>query len=788
MQRHASRATVSIRRSPLSNKELNNYIGPYRIIRLIGKGAMGEIYLCKDSEENTIAIKWLSTNHPLHVRRFKKEIQGLIQFRHEHIVEVFNFGEALGRPFLTMQYIDGFNGVSFAEKLQISPPSERHERCSSIGKQIAKALHYIHEQGFIHRDVKPSNILIDIHDHATLTDFGTLKNLDFDPDKTKPGTLIGTPFYISPEQLQGKRVTQKTDQFSLGASLYFMLVNNRPFHNYARRDKLIAPSYYDPSIPPRLEACILRLLAESPQDRFQNMQQVVEALSTKRNSGIPLAGRQHVLTEISRCIQRVFQGEQLLVRMIGCQGSGRSWAADTLYNGALRRGVNVFEIVDSRSFVIAQNQLQKKEAILLIDRYGRSSFPDLPLIVIELSPLSLADVRRSIYAIAPKTKNLSKQAERLHRLTGGIPILLIPLLQKYSSDNIFTLPHQVPPLPEVQQYFQSIDWEGIEVLTTLAIATYPLKEAEIDQITQLPAQEILERLRLLGLCRTDYNTWFITNELFAEETLRLAPDSTGIQKRISKITLQFASCDISKSCNEILECSAKGQLATAKLKAIQLSQQTQSFPNRKDHCEALLTLGKVYIDIGLFTKAEIVLADASALAKALQYDQFRYQSHAYRSQISLATNPNSRTGAAVAIDRLIPLLNAPDVLVHATWTWAIAAFGDQVQWEKSFQKVKPILNNTHSIIKIRCFYCLIRSACALGKLQLARELVTLIEQEASQYLLLQWEIQRVKALLTGENPPSTDRLAFNLEPDEIMLLKRRWIQIKGITPDPDWSD
>jgi len=767
---------------------LNNHIGRYRIIRLIGKGAMGEIYLCTDSEENTIAIKWLSTNHPIYVRRFKKEIHGLIQFRHEHIVKVFNFGEALGRPFLTMQYIDGFNGISFAEKLQISPPSERHERCSSIGKQIAKALHYIHEQGFIHRDVKPSNILIDIHDHATLTDFGTLKNLDFDPDETKPGTLIGTPFYVSPEQIQGKRLTPKTDQFSLGATLYFLLVNNRPFHNYDRKEELIAPSYYDPSIPPNLEACILRLLAENPQDRFQDMQQVIEALSTTRNSGIPLAGRQPLLKEISRCIQRVFQGEQLLVRMIGCQGSGRNWAADTLYNGALRRGVNVFEIVDARSFVIAQNQLQKNEPILLIDRYGQSDYPDVPLIVIEVSPLSLADVRRSIYAIAPKTNNLSKQAERLHRLTGGIPILLIPLLQKYSSNNTFTLPHNVPSFPEVQQYFQSVDWEGIEVLTTLAIASYPLKEDEIDQITQLPALEILERLSLLGLCRAEYNTWFITNELFAEETLRLAPDSLGIQQRISKKTLQFACYNVSKSCSEILECSAKGQLATAKIKALQLSRQTQSFPNRRDHCEALLTLGKVYMDIGLFNKAKIVFADASALAKALQYDQFRFQSHAYRSQISLVINPNSRTGAAVAVDRLIPLLNAPDVLIHATWTWAIAAFGDRIQWEKSFQKVKPILNNTHSIMKIRCFYCLIRSACVLGKLQLARELITIIEQEASQYLLLHWEIQRSKALLTGENPPDTDRLAFNLKPDEIMLLKRRWIQIKGITPDPNWND
>jgi len=767
---------------------LSTTIGPYKIVHLIGKGAMAEVYLCTDQEDNHVAVKWLSSSIS-NEARFSSEIDALFHFRHEHIIPIISQGIQDNRPFFAMRYIDGFDGRFFAEKLQQRPPSERHEKCCLIGKQIAQALHYIHEQGFIHRDVKPSNILIDVYDNAILTDFGTIKDCNIqDSEETLPGILIGTPFYAAPEQILGEKITPKVDQFALGVTLYFLLVNKRPFDTIERLQSFPAPSVYDPSIPASIEACILRLMATNPEDRFPDLKQVIEALSTDRKVGVPLAGRQQILKQISHCIHRVVQGEKLLVRMIGFPGAGRNWAADTLYNGSLRRGIDVFEIVDSRSAIIAQNRLQWEQPILIIDRDGRSTYPGVPLITIEIAPLCLADIRRSLYAYAAQTENLSQQAEHLSRLTGGLPVLLIPLLQRYSKENNFSLPQTLPILPEVQQFFQGLDWEEIEVLAALSISSNPLTDKEIETITLLLPKEILCRLHNKGLCLHQENTWTITNELFALEAKRLAPDLETLQSRLELLNLQVPSIDIRLETVEIENLCALGQLASAKKRAVQLTQITQHSSDRRLYCNALLLLGKVYLDIGSIRKAEALFADLSALSKALQYDDIRYLSHTYRARLSLEKHNSSRSGAAAAVDRLLPLLSSSDPMIHSIWNWAIASFGDIARWRKSTSSLLPTLASLPKIKKIRCYYCIIRGASIIGEHQEALQLITYIQELSLDYPFLHWEIMRAKALLTGEKPPVTAPLAYNLEPEEIMLLKRRWIQAQGISPDPTWND
>ena len=745
---------------------------------------MAEVYLCTDKQGKLLAVKWLTSRHPSSLDRFQQEIQRLRFFHHEHIVPIFDSGEAQGRPFFAMQYIEGFDGISYAQKLQQHPPSERHRKCTLIGKQIACALQYLHQNQCLHRDVKPSNIMIDAQDKAFLIDFGTLKTTDhWTIDRTTSGILIGTPFYAATEQINGEELSYATDQFALGATLYFLLLNKRPFESLDRPESLPAPSFFDPSIPPSLEACILRLMANSPSARFQDMQQVIESLSTKRNSGIPLAGRQNLLSQIGQCISRVHSGEQLLVVMNGHLGSGRKWAADTLYNGAMHKGIDIFEIVDIRSSVIAQQRLGNKQPILLLDRYGKASFPSIRSVSIDIAPLSLANIRRSLYAQAPKTKALSLTSEQLLRWTGGLPRLLIPIFERYTLAQELSLPKEIPTLEEVDTFFADLDWEHLEILATLACSKKPLSTREVETATQIPAATILDELATVGLCEHSIVGWCIANEIFAAEAQQRVPDLDGIVGRLTELPSQTFNLPIEVIIEQITDLRLAGHLSSAQKIARALVQTTRNHSSRSDFCTALIALGEVYLAIGLFAQASAVFADASVLTKAFHLTEERVKSHLFRAQLSLEQYPN-RQGGAEAIDRLLPLLSNPSPLLQATWTWAVAHVGDHIRWQQGFRHLQQQLPHLDPILRIRCSFSLLRGAAVLGKTEEALGLIEFIQDDIQPYPLFLWEFGRAAAILSGSPPPPTSHLAYGLAPEEIMLLNKRWIQVKGITPDP----
>ncbi|PWB74348.1 hypothetical protein C3F09_04080 [candidate division GN15 bacterium] len=202
-------------------------VSHYRIIEKIGAGGMGEVYLAEDTELNRkVALKFL----PLHLcqesecrARFKREAQAAAQLDHPNIVSVFEVGEFQGRPFFSMQHVEGQS-----LKEVIAGKTLPLERILEIGIQVCDGLQAAHEKGVTHRDIKPSNILIDSHGRTRIVDFGLASVMGLD-HLTKTGSTLGTIGYMSPEQVRGEAVDHRTDLFSFGVVLYEMITGHAPF-------------------------------------------------------------------------------------------------------------------------------------------------------------------------------------------------------------------------------------------------------------------------------------------------------------------------------------------------------------------------------------------------------------------------------------------------------------------------------------------------------------------------------------------------------------------------------
>jgi eukaryotic-like serine/threonine-protein kinase len=261
--------------APPSHPELLGRLGRYDVERVIGAGGMGIVLKAHDSELNRpVAVKVLAS-HLAHVgaarERFAREGRAAAAVVHEHVVAIYNVESDGEMPFLVMQYVPG---LSLQARVDADGPLAIEE-ILRIGMQAASGLAAAHAQGLVHRDVKPSNILLEeTVERAVLTDFGLARTID-DASLTHTGFLAGTPHYMSPEQASGEAIDHRSDLFSLGAVLYFMATGHPPF----RADGALAvlhricrdahrPAWQtNKYIPDELSTLIDRLLHKKPTRR-----------------------------------------------------------------------------------------------------------------------------------------------------------------------------------------------------------------------------------------------------------------------------------------------------------------------------------------------------------------------------------------------------------------------------------------------------------------------------------------------------------------------------------------
>jgi serine/threonine-protein kinase len=270
--------------------------GRYELREEIGRGAMGVVYKGYDPMiGRTVAVKTVrlleentAAQRQELVQRFHTEARAAGALTHPHIVVVYDAGEEEGLFYITMEYVEGSSLQALLERRQTFPTP----RVVKIVEQAASALEYAHHRNVIHRDVKPANILLTAEDTAKLTDFGTAKILQL--GATSSGQIIGTPSYMSPEQVKGKPVDGRSDIFSLGVVLYELVTGEKPFpgtnvttviYKIVHEDPIPAREL-DSSVHPGLNSIIERALAKEPDDRYQSCRELIEELRNYRQLGV----------------------------------------------------------------------------------------------------------------------------------------------------------------------------------------------------------------------------------------------------------------------------------------------------------------------------------------------------------------------------------------------------------------------------------------------------------------------------------------------------------------------
>jgi eukaryotic-like serine/threonine-protein kinase len=265
--------------------------GPYRIERQVGRGAFGIVYeALRNPLKKRFALKILHEHvlsTPDAITRFQREIMAAAQVEHPHVIQVFDGGVSDERGFLAMEFLDG---ETLGEKLK-RDGAFTVEETVDIMLPIASALDAVHNAGVVHRDIKPGNIFLARHitgvTYPKLVDFGIAKLLSDDLDLTQTHSWLGTPFYMSPEQVrQSKSIDARSDQWSLAVVIYELLTNEKPFRNEVLLDLLEAitsqtppaPSTLVSSVPKGLDTVIARMMERDPARRFPSMRAAGAAL------------------------------------------------------------------------------------------------------------------------------------------------------------------------------------------------------------------------------------------------------------------------------------------------------------------------------------------------------------------------------------------------------------------------------------------------------------------------------------------------------------------------------
>jgi len=280
-----------IRRETVLTLQAGTHLGPYEILSLLGVGGMGEVYRARDSKlDRDVAIKVLPeafARDKERLLRFEREAKLLASLNHTNIAQIYGFEDADDKKFLVLEYVEGETLAALIKRGQL-PVEEALEVC----KYIAEALEAAHEKGVIHRDLKPANVMVKADGTVKVLDFGLARAMADDSgsapvaaesptitaDFTKPGVVLGTAPYMSPEQARGRPLDKRTDIWSFGVILYECLTGQMLFHGETATDSMGAIMHKDPewsllptNTPPTIQLLLRRCLTKDRKRRLHDI-------------------------------------------------------------------------------------------------------------------------------------------------------------------------------------------------------------------------------------------------------------------------------------------------------------------------------------------------------------------------------------------------------------------------------------------------------------------------------------------------------------------------------------
>jgi serine/threonine-protein kinase len=267
--------------------------GRYEIEELVGTGGMSSVYRARDTVlERPVALKVLHehfSTDPEYVERFRREARAIARLNHPNIVTVIDRGEFEDRQFIVFEHVVGETLKDVVAREGPLPVPQ----ALGLTQQVARGLAFAHENGVVHRDVKPQNVLLDENGTAKVTDFGIARSIAPDDSLTETGTLLGSSDYIAPEQASGQRVDERSDQYSLGALLYELLTGEVPYTGDGfmavamkhMRDPVPSVRARRPNVPREVDEIVRRAMAKRPEDRYPSMAALMSAIDSALTEG-----------------------------------------------------------------------------------------------------------------------------------------------------------------------------------------------------------------------------------------------------------------------------------------------------------------------------------------------------------------------------------------------------------------------------------------------------------------------------------------------------------------------
>ncbi|MBV8709116.1 MAG: protein kinase [Acidobacteriaceae bacterium] len=442
--------------------------GPYRLLRLLGRGGMGSVYLAERADgevEQQVAIKLLRYNdyEPAFRDRFLRERQILATLNHPAIARLLDAGRTGdGQPYLVMEYVDGCPIDEYAEQLDGRAKLE-------LFRQVCDAVSYAHRNLIVHRDLKPSNILVDREGRPKLLDFGIAKILDADqsPEHTATAFQALTPQYASPEQARGEAITTATDVYSLGVVLYQLLTRRMPYQFTETTTAAIAHTICEAEpVPPRLgedlDNILLMALRKEPARRYMSVQHFADDISRTLSDRPVLARPDTIRYRTAKFIRRnraavILAGLALGASIVGVWSTlVQAHTARTQRDFALRQLARAEAINDLNAFVLSDaapsgkpftvnDLLQRAERIINRQAGEEASRVDL---LIEIGR------QYTVMDEYAKARQLLEQAYRLSRSLGDVSI------RAEASCALAQTLSRLGESPRAEQLFQ----EGINTL------------------------------------------------------------------------------------------------------------------------------------------------------------------------------------------------------------------------------------------------------------------------------------------------------------------------------------